>query len=205
LTLTECPHDVGHGRVLDAGPAEQLGQADPVALIVARAVIGKMNVVEGHPYPRQIVGPRSDRADHVGLAYIGTGKRFWGNRRHFVAVCERSLAAIRRVPPLFPPPHPPVRPHRVQGRKSRPCTGIADPRPPGHRMAKLEAPTPIWLALYQDRFAELSSNNDELASVHHGVSGDQHEQVAHCRAEIAEVFRRWFVEVRLRIRFKGSQ
>ena len=72
-------------------------------------------------------------------------------------------------------------------------------------MAKLKAPTPIWLALYQDRFAELSSNNDELASVHHGVSGDQHEHVAHCRAELAEVFRRWLVEVRLRIRFKGSQ
>ena len=43
------------------------------------------------------------------------------------------------------------------------------------------------IALYQNWFAELSSNDDELASVHHWVRRDKGKHVTHCRAEFAEV------------------
>ena len=60
-------------------------------------------------------------------------------------------------------------------------------------------------ALHQNRLAELTSNDYELASVHHWVSGDQREHVTHCRAEFTKVFWCRVVDVGLRIGIKGGQ
>ena len=42
---------------------------------------------------------------------------------------------------------------------------------------------------HQDRFAELAADRRELANVHHGVVGDQHEEVAEFRREAGHLAR----------------
>ena len=69
-----------------------------------------------------------------------------------------------------------------------------------HRVSRCERHPhigPVGKAPHQDRLAELSLNDYEMAGVHHRVSRDQREHVTHCRTEFAEVVWRWLVEIGL--------
>ena len=75
----------------------------------------------------------------------------------------------------------------------------------GNARGASSASPPWGVVSHQNGFAQLSAHNHELARVHHGMRGNQREQITHRRAEVAKVFRCRVVEVRLGICIQGGQ